>query len=167
MDTLSHHSFSYSFRRGRLRCGHNETPIGYGTAFSDDNLPDSAYTDADSRADNPEASAEADLPQNVANGFEPTTIGGGAIPAFHELSENALQQEDRHTVVLVDGWAASGPGNVRSKIQGPAVFPYPFLQAAEAVVDPLITLFEFNSTPPQIGKVEPDRVPADRLRPYQ
>ena len=73
----------------------------------------------------------------------------------------------RHTTVLVDSWAASGPGAVAGKIRGMgAGFPYPALQAAAVPVNPLISLFEFNSAPPEIGKVEPDRVPADRLQAY-
>lgn len=73
----------------------------------------------------------------------------------------------RRTVVLVDGWAASGPDSVRSKVRGMRTgFPYPLLQVAAIPINPLINLFEFNSPPPDIGRVEPDRVPADRLKPY-
>jgi hypothetical protein len=72
----------------------------------------------------------------------------------------------RSTTLLVDPWAASGPSSVRGKVQGAgAAFPYQALALAAAPITPLISLFEFNSSPPDIGKVEPDRVPMDRLGP--
>lgn len=84
MDTLSAHVY----RIRRLRCRHSEVPIGYGTAYSEEDLDDSAYSYAGSRGTNPYASSLAE--GNVANGFAPYTIGGGAIPAFQELSKKAL-----------------------------------------------------------------------------
>lgn len=101
MDTLSFHNFSISFRRFRIRCNHSETPIGYATAFSDDNLDDSGVTYASSRDDNPNASSKADEPENVASGFGPITIGGGAIPAFHELSSAVLEEKDPRTDIAI------------------------------------------------------------------
>lgn len=99
MDTLSFHHFSISFKRFRIRCGHSETPIGYATAFSDDNLDDSGISYANSRNDNPNASSYAE--GEVATGFEPITIGGGAIPAFHDLSESALKEKDPRTQIAI------------------------------------------------------------------
>lgn len=100
MDTLSFHHFSISKKKFfRIRCNNDETPIGYATAFSDDNLPDSNVTYAGSRDDNPEASGKAEY--EVATGFEPSTIGGGAIPAFYDLSESALEQKDPRTHIAI------------------------------------------------------------------
>lgn len=99
MDTLSAHKSSIK----RFRCRRSEIPIGYGTAFSDDDLDDSAYDYAGSRTRNPNASAEADSSEGIANGYDPApyTIGGGAIPSFHELSESALEQEDPRTQLTI------------------------------------------------------------------
>lgn len=88
MDTLSAHHH----RVRRLRCRRSEQPLGYGAAASDDGLADAAYSYAGSRSTNPQASARAQSSAGLASGFEPsaTTVGGGAIPSFRELSEQAL-----------------------------------------------------------------------------
>ena len=86
MDTLSAHRY----RVRRLRCRRSERPIGFGTAASDDELVDRAYTYAGSRRTNPRASAIADSAAGIAEGFPPGSSGGGAIPAFRELSDRAL-----------------------------------------------------------------------------
>ncbi len=85
MDTLSAHHH----RVRRWRCRRSERPLGYGTAASDEDLADAAYTYGGSRGTNPRASASANAPSGLARGFVPPTLGG-AIPAFHELSERAL-----------------------------------------------------------------------------
>lgn len=74
----------------------------------------------------------------------------------------------RRTTLLVDPWAAKGPGTVRDRITGApgdvrGHFPYGPLKLAAAPLLPMIETFEFKSKPPRIGRVEPDRVPADRL----
>ncbi|NTV93983.1 MAG: hypothetical protein HGA75_01015 [Thiobacillus sp.] len=74
----------------------------------------------------------------------------------------------RSTALLADPWAASGPADVKARIRkdggNPAgVFPYEPLKLAAAPLTPFIGLLEFDSKPPDIGRVEPDRVPADRL----
>ena len=99
MDTLSAHKSSIK----RFRCRRSEISIGYGTAFSDDDLDDSAYDYAGSRTRNPNASSDADSSEGIANGYDPApyTIGGGAIPSFHELSEGALEQEDPRTQLTI------------------------------------------------------------------
>ncbi len=95
MDTLSAHQY----RIRRFRCRHSENPLGFGSAFSDDGLDDSAYSYAGSRNTNPEASYRAE--SNVADGFEPPTLTGGAIPAFHELSEDVLKRDDPRTALTI------------------------------------------------------------------
>jgi hypothetical protein len=71
---------------------------------------------------------------------------------------------DRHTTVLVDPWAASGPDQVSSKIHGSGwLYPYQGLDALAALMNPLITIFEFGAPPPVIGRVDPDWVPKDRV----
>lgn len=99
MDTLSAHKSSIK----RFRCRRSEISIGYGTAFSADDLDDSAYDYAGSRTRNPNASDDADSDEGIANGYDPApyTIGGGAIPSFHELSESALEQEDPRTQLTI------------------------------------------------------------------
>nr|WP_295775630.1 hypothetical protein [Rhodoferax sp.] len=72
----------------------------------------------------------------------------------------------RKTALLADPWAASGPGSVSSKIKGAtAAFPYAALKLAAAPLSPFISLLEPNSNPPDVGVVDPDKVPADRLGP--
>lgn len=103
MDTLSAHAYSLKISWSGIKCKHSETPIGYGTAFSTDNLDDSNYSYAGSRSTNPSASEKADSSEGIANGFDPApySIGGGAIPAFHELSESALKQDDPRTQITI------------------------------------------------------------------
>lgn len=99
MDTLSAHKSSIK----RFRCRRSEIVIGYGTAFSADDLDDSAYDYAGSRTRNPNASDDADSDEGIANGYDPApfTFGGGAIPSFHELSEDALEQKDPRTHLTI------------------------------------------------------------------
>ncbi len=76
---------------------------------------------------------------------------------------------NRHTVVLVDPWSANGPGQVASKVKDAGLlYPYQSLSVPTLFLDPVISLFEPNSAPPEIGRVAPDVVPKDRvLQPYQ
>ena len=99
MDTLSAHRY----RIRRFSCRRSERPIGYGTAFSDDDLPDSAYSYSGSRSTNPRASWRADSGEGIAEGFDPapSTIGGGAIPTFKELSSRALEMDDPVTQLTI------------------------------------------------------------------
>jgi hypothetical protein len=99
MDTLSIHVY----RMRRFRCGSSERAIGYGTAFSQDELDDDEYSYAGSRTTNPRASDRADSSEGIANGFDPApySIAGGAIPEFQELSESALKQDDPRTHITV------------------------------------------------------------------
>lgn len=103
MDTLSYHWYWIKVKWSGISCRHSETPIGYGTAFSDGDMDDSAYSYAGSRSTNTNASGYADSSDGIAEGFdpEPTTINGGAIPAFFELSENALKMEDPRTHIAI------------------------------------------------------------------
>jgi hypothetical protein len=111
MDTLSLHNFGVKISWKGIKCTHSEYPvIGYGTAFSKDELDDSDYSYAGSRSTNPNASDKADSDEGIANGFDPApySIGGGAIPAFHELSQNALQQDDPRTQIAIRVTKSSG-----------------------------------------------------------
>lgn len=100
MDTLSAHHYWIKIKWG-IHCKHSESPLGYGTAFSDDELDDSGYSYAGSRSANPRASMLAE--DNVANGFEPVTVSGGAIPAFYDLSDKALSNggKDPRTALAI------------------------------------------------------------------
>lgn len=110
MDTLSAHAYWIKWKWGIPSCKHSETSIGYGTAFSQDDLDDSDYDYAGSRSTNPNASDDADSDKGIANGFDPApySIGGGAIPAFHELSESALKQDDPRTHITIRVTKSSG-----------------------------------------------------------
>ncbi|MDZ7595822.1 MAG: pilus assembly protein TadG-related protein [Thiobacillus sp.] len=110
MDTLSAHAYSLKISWSGIKCKHSETPIGYGTAFSKDDLDDDDYSYAGSRSTNPSASDKADSDEGIANGFDPApfSIGGGAIPAFHELSESALKQDDPRTQITIRVTKPSG-----------------------------------------------------------
>ena len=106
MDTLSAHRY----RIRRFSCRRSERPIGYGTAFSDEELPDSAYSYSGSRSTNPRASRRADSGEGIAEGFDPapSTIGGGAIPTFKELSSRALEMDDPVTQLTIRVTKAAG-----------------------------------------------------------
>jgi hypothetical protein len=99
MDTLSAHHH----RVRRWRCRRSERPIGYGSAMSDDELTDGAYSYAGSRNTNPRASLRAESPDGVAIGFDPSPApsGGGAIPTFRELSHRALAMADPTTRLTI------------------------------------------------------------------
>jgi hypothetical protein len=89
MDTFSAHMYEIRFTwYGRPYCSHEEAPIGYGKAYSDDELDDSGVDYSGSRSVNPDASSEAE--DNIANGFEPITFAGGAIPEFYDLSQSVM-----------------------------------------------------------------------------
>lgn len=74
----------------------------------------------------------------------------------------------RHTTILADTWAASGPGAVRSSIRddgwNPAGhFPFRPLETIVTPIKPFVSVLE-GASPPTIGRVDPDIVPADRIR---
>ena len=75
----------------------------------------------------------------------------------------------RWTTVLVDPWAASGPDQVTSKVKGSgSLFPYQPLETiatplAILMSNPLLSILGADTTPPEVGRVEPDRVPGDRV----
>lgn len=71
----------------------------------------------------------------------------------------------RHTVVLVDAWASKNASEVESKVKDAGlIFPHQVLNVPASLLKPAISLFEFNASAPDIGKVEPDHVPSDRLK---
>ena len=75
----------------------------------------------------------------------------------------------RGTTVLVDPWEASGPDQVTAKVQGAGpLFPYQpleFIAQPLAVVmsNPALAILGADTTPPDVGRVDPDRVPQDRV----
>lgn len=75
----------------------------------------------------------------------------------------------RWTTVLVDPWAASGPGQVTAKVKDAGMlFPYKPLETiatplAILMSNPLLAILGADTTPPDVGRVDPDRVPADRV----
>lgn len=93
MDTLSFHRYWIRWRNGVPRCRQSETPVGYGTGMSENQLPDQRYSYRNSRRENPRASRMADT-VGIARGFAPDSITGGEIPAYFDLSEQTLRQGD-------------------------------------------------------------------------
>lgn len=75
----------------------------------------------------------------------------------------------RGTTVLVDPWAASGPDQVTAKVQGAGLlFPYQPLEViaqplAVLMSNPVLAILGTDTTPPEVGRVDPDRVPQDRV----
>lgn len=75
----------------------------------------------------------------------------------------------RWTTLLVDPWAASGPEQVTAKVKGAGMlFPYEPLETIAAPLailmsNPLLAILGADTTPPEVGRVDPDRVPADRV----
>ncbi|HAF54732.1 MAG TPA: hypothetical protein DCL01_05830 [Thauera sp.] len=75
---------------------------------------------------------------------------------------------ERHTTVLVDPWSASGPAAVRSALRRErwgleSPFPFGPLEALTAPLK-LIPLVLEGTGLPDVGRIDPDIVPADRLR---
>lgn len=75
----------------------------------------------------------------------------------------------RWTTVLVDPWTASGPGQVTAKVQRAGLlFPYQPLEVIAAPLgvlmsNPVLSVLGADTTPPDVGRVDPDRVPQDRV----
>jgi hypothetical protein len=75
----------------------------------------------------------------------------------------------RHTTILADPWAASGPAQVTAKIQGAGLlFPYQPLQVIAAPLavlmsNPAMAILGADVTPPEVGRVDPNRVPTNRV----
>lgn len=74
----------------------------------------------------------------------------------------------RHAVLSIDSWAAASPDVVRQRLRatpnqlsGP--FPFRPLQTLAQGLGPVVGLLEARQ-PPQVGRVDPDIVPADRQR---
>jgi hypothetical protein len=75
---------------------------------------------------------------------------------------------ERHTTVLVDPWSASGPAAVRSALRRDrwsltSHFPFGALEALTAPLK-LIPLVLEGTQLPDIGRVDTDTVPGDRIR---
>ncbi|MDG3064646.1 hypothetical protein ACFQ4M_14285 [Thauera mechernichensis] len=75
---------------------------------------------------------------------------------------------ERHATVLVDPWSAPGPAAVRSALRREPwnpVGPFPFgpLDTLVSALRPFAAVLE-GSQLPDIGRINPDIVPADRIR---
>lgn len=86
------------------------------------------------------------------------------LPPFDTLDLSI----ERRTTVLVDSWAASGPDAVRRAVRNDGSnplghFPYRPLQMLVAPLKPFVAVLE-GASPPEIGRVDPDIVPEDRIR---
>jgi hypothetical protein len=94
IDTLSAHTRSGS------KCKRRERPVGYGSSFSVDGLPDNYDAYNQSRSTNPRATSRA-LSEGVAWNSAPASVTGGAIPEFYDLAEDALKQKDPRTQITI------------------------------------------------------------------
>jgi hypothetical protein len=75
---------------------------------------------------------------------------------------------ERHTTVLVDPWSASGPAAVRGALRRErwsltSHFPFGTLEALTAPLKLIPQVLEGTQLP-DIGRVDPDIVPGDRMR---
>lgn len=75
---------------------------------------------------------------------------------------------ERHTTILADPWAASGPAAVRAALRRErwnffGHFPFGALEAIVLPLKPFVAVLE-GAQFPDIGRVDPDIVPADRIR---
>jgi hypothetical protein len=79
---------------------------------------------------------------------------------------------ERHTTVLVDPWSASGPAAVQSALHRErwsvaSHFPFGALDALTAPLKPIVSVLDgtpFEVELPDIGRVDPDILPLDRIR---
>jgi hypothetical protein len=110
------------------------------------------------------------LPQNTLHTGQ-VNISVADIAGIFEPFDKLGLSISRSTTLLADPWAAQGPASIPEKIKndgsnplGP--FPYKPLEVlgGNPIVDFALKIFEFNTPPPDIGRVEPDRVPTDRLK---
>ena len=109
---------------------------------------------------------EFDLPQdNLYTGIVNVNVANIAgVEPFDAINLSM----NRSTTLLVDPWASNSSKEVEKKVQdaGPLVFPYQLLEPFAAIIELGILLFEgfFGDTsPPEIGRVDPDVVPSDRV----
>jgi hypothetical protein len=87
------------------------------------------------------------------------------LKPFDELNLQIV----RATTLLADPWTAAGPGSVTARIRSSGwVEPYPYRVLEVIAGNPIVTtaysLAQFGAPPPDIGRVAPDYVPADRLK---
>lgn len=107
-----------------------------------------------------------DLPQdNLYTGIVNVNIANIAgLEPFNTINLSM----NKSTTVLVDPWGAHGSNDVQAKVQdaGSLVFPYKVLDPFAAIITPGIYLFETvfgGASPPDIGRVDADVVPSDRV----
>lgn len=89
------------------------------------------------------------------------------VPGLQEFSSQTKSLSvNRRMVILVDPWAASGPTQVANRVNNQSIYPYQLsgLELVGEAMDPVIGVFEFNASPPKIGRVDPDWVPKDRVK---
>jgi hypothetical protein len=102
--------------------------------------------------------------------FDKSKADGSGAKAFDNLN----LQINRTTTVLVDPWAATGPEDVKGRIEGAGetVLPTVHLEAFKLALTIPYAFVEIlpggSASLPDIGDVNPDIVPADRvLQPYE
>ena len=99
---------------------------------------------------------------------------GGLTKAYDELSQIKLGLT-RSTSVLIDGWTASGPAQVESRIDHDTLFPGRVLRPLRPIVAAAVAAVEMPQClpatcsldmGPRLGELEfwRDTVPADRLQ---
>lgn len=103
---------------------------------------------------------------------DPEALPGSYASTYDMFSKLGLEMT-RHTAVVVGGWAARGPEQVRERIDKLPLFPGRVLAPVKPVVDAAVTIVESPSClkggcidGPKLGELEfwDDVVPGDRLK---
>lgn len=103
---------------------------------------------------------------------DPEALAGSYASTYQMLGNLGLRMT-RHTAVVVGGWAARGPEQVRARIDNLPMFPGRVLAPVKPVVDAAVTIVESPSClkggcidGPKLGELEfwDDVVPGDRLQ---
>lgn len=95
-------------------------------------------------------------------------VGLARLPAglaFYAPFDAVNLSLSRHTAVLLDSWAATGPAQVQERLDHALIFPGLALAPLSTLLDPIMLLVEPGVSPPRLGKLDfwEDLVPVDRL----
>jgi len=107
--------------------------------------------------------------KDIGLAVDKSSGNGKAAKVFNSID----LQMNRHTVVLVDPWAALEPGDVKEKVEkSQVVLPTVHLDAFKLALTAPYGFIETlpsngKNKLPEIGYVEPDIVPEDRLKEYK
>jgi hypothetical protein len=110
---------------------------------------------------------------NVSIDLADAQAPGGSYARTYELFSKLGLNMTRHTSLVLGGWAARDPAQVRQRIDEPLMVPGTVLAVAKPVVDVAVEIVESPTCfhggcakGPQLGKLDfwEDVVPEDRLK---